>query len=693
MTRPVVFSILMLFIAHASAADTDPAERIRQLLALPLEELVQQRVSIAAHGPQDLASAPAVVTVISADDIRATGAANLADVLQGVPGLHVRRSQFGFRPLISFRGANDKQTLLMVNGAPMSDLMWRLGIFWTGIPASAIERVEIIRGPGSALYGTDASAGVINVITRSAGRISDTEAGARLGSFDSQAAWLRHGADWNGFEFGLTLDLSTTDGHDPLIRSDAQTRLDDLFGSDASLAPGEAGYGYRNTDLRLSLARDAWRMQLDYTRHDDLQTGLTGAGALDSVTEAEDSRLDLGLFYDQPDLAEDLGLRAELRFRHLDYSSGDGFQEWPPGFTNADGVYPDGVLNLMRSAERQWNGELTAVYSGIDDHLLTLGAGVRWQDLYRVEQRVNAGVDASGAPLPPGGPLVDLSDSPYAFAPERSRTVRYVYAQDQWQLDEDWQLTAGARYDDYSDFGGAFNPRLALVWQTSPSLTSKLLYGRGFRAPYFQELYSETSFSLPNPDLEPERSTTWELSFLHTPRDDLRLGLNLYHFQLDDLISLQSVPGLPKRQYQNGGEHSIRGLELEAWWQPAPDLSLLANYSLNDPDDSSAREYGAPRHQAYVRADWRLGAQWRLNLQGNWVGERERNPGDARSEVDDYLLLDSTLRYAPTRRSELAVSVRNLLDADARDYTRGSIPHDLPLPGRSVFIEARHAFD
>lgn len=674
--------------AHAGADD-----RFKQFLSLSLEELMQQKVTISTHSEQVLSKAPSAVTVITADDIKATGTTNLAEVLQTVPGIHVKYQQFANRPLISFRGASDKQTLLMVNGAPMSDLMWRQGIFWKGLATSGIERVEIIRGPGSALFGTDASVGVINVITKTAGRLAGSEAGLRLGSFDTQTAWMQYGGEWSGFDVAMTVDVSHTAGPDPLIVSDAQTGNDLLFATNASLAPGHADFGYRNADLRLSVAREQWRLNLDYTRHDDLETGMTGAGALDAVTEGKDSRFDVALIFADEQFSDDWGLNAELRYRHIDYSSGDGFQEWPPGFTDATGTYPEGVINRMRSAERSVSGEVSGQYRGIEHHALTLGAGFRWQDIYRVEQWVNSGVDGNGNPLLAGGPLVDLSDTPYAFAPEKDRTARYLYLQDIWALADDWELTAGARYDHHSDFGGSLNPRLALVWHASDRLTTKLLYGQAFRAPYFQELFTETSFSLPNPDLDPERSETLELSFSYMLTRDLRLAMNLYRLEQRDIISTQTVPGLAKPRYQNTGDQTTHGMELETWWQASEDVRLYANYAYNDPDDGPFRDYGRPQQQAYLRADWRFLPNWHWNAQANWIGERERTTGDSRPTLDDDLVADSTLRYTGIRDWELALSIRNVFDAHARDFTRSSIPDDLPLPARSVFVEARYDLD
>ncbi len=670
----------------------DPGDHLDHLLSLPIEELMQQKVSIATGSRKELTTTPGIVTLITSSDIRASGAANLVDVLRAVPGLHIRYQPFGYRPMISFRGANDKQTLLLVDGVPMSDLMWRLGIFWKGLPASAIDRVEIIRGPGSALFGTDASAGVINVITKVAGGIDRSEAGARFGTDNTASTWVQHAEQLNGFDLALTAEFFRTDGFAPYIARDAQTQNDLNSGTSASLAPGEANYGWNNADIRFSLARDQWRIKLDYAKQDDLETGMTGAGAIDPLTRGDASRFQAALLFDDQQFSRHWGLNGQLHYRHLEYSSGPGFQEWPPGYTDASGVYPNGVLNLMASAENSVLGELSGTYRGLEDHSVTLGAGFRWQDIYRVEQWVNSGMDGNGNPLPAGGPLVDLSGTPYAFAPEKSRTITYAYVQDIWDITDSVEFTAGARFDHNSDYGETVNPRLALVWRPTGEWTTKLLYGQAFRAPYFQELYAETSFSLPNPDLKPEESETYEVALTHTPNKKIRLGINAYHYRQSDTITLQTVAGLPKRQYQNVGDYNINGLEFEAWWQPRSDLSIAGNYAINDSDNNGYRAFGTPRQSAFVRLDWRISPGWHWNIQNHWSGEVERSPGDARADKDTNFLTDTTLRYTGLRNWDLALSIRNLFDTGARAATSSSIPDDLPLPERSIYFEARYDF-
>jgi iron complex outermembrane receptor protein len=664
----------------------------KELAKMSLDDLMQVEISISTQTKQSLSSAPSVVTLITANDIKNMGATNLADVLRAVPGIYILYNNFAFRPLLRFRGTNSKQSILLINGSPMNDLMWRLGIFWKGLPVSMIERIEIIRGPGSALFGTDASAGVINVITKTASGINANEVGLRSGSYDSHTAWMQYGSAWNGFDIASTLEVSRTDGHAPWIETDAQTRNDTAFGTNASLAPDAADFGWRNMDLHFAVEKAQWRLLADYAHHSDVKIGTTGAGALDPLTQGDDKRFEFGLFYQDEKLSNDWGLNAEVRYRYLDYTSGDGFQEWPPGYTNDLGVYPDGVLNHMESKEQRASTEFSLLYRGFDKHTMRFGGGYNWLDLYYVNQQVNFGVDAHGNALPAGSPLVDISDSPYAFAPERQRNISYLFLQDVWRINQDWELTAGFRYDRYSDFGSTWSPRFAAVWQPSKKLTAKLIYGRAFRAPDFQELFAETSRTLPNPDLNPEYSTTWELSFAYAFSDKLHLSTNVYRYQQNDFISAQPMPGLSKPKYQNSGEHVIKGIEVEAWWQAAKHLRISGNYTYRNPDDSPFRLHNLPNQQAYARMDWHLHPDWTWNLQALWFDARNRRSNDARADLEGYWHTDTTLRFHPTTHWEFAVSVRNLFDSVQLEPTGASIPNDLPMPERHFYAEIRYHF-
>ncbi len=683
--RLFLLGLLFCLTSLQSLADDD--NKLDHFISLSLEDLVSLETTIATATRRTVSKAPAVVTLITSEDIKATGSTNLVEILQSVPGIHIRSSQFANRPLVHFRGAKATQTLIMINGNSQRDLVWNQGIFWKGIPASAIERIEIIRGPGSALFGADASAGVINVITRTTGRIEESEAGVRTGSFNTREAWLQHGSLYNGFEIGLTASFFSTDGHAPFINSDGQSASDTVQGTDVSYAPGDAEFGWDSQDIRFSLARKHWRLQADYNHHNNVETGLTGYGVLDPVTRGNDTHFNLDMFYNDDRFTDNWSLDTELRYQHLDYTSGTGFQERPPGYTDASGTYPDGQINQQSAAERRLVFNISSLYSGFNNHALRIGAGYTWQDLYSVEHRVNFGSDADGASIPAGSPLLDISGSPYAFAPEKTRKIAHLFIEDIWQLNPVLELTAGARYDDYSDFGDTVNPRAALVWQTTDRLISKLIYGQAFRAPTYLELYSVTSRSLPNLNLEPERSETLDLAFSYTANASLLLNLNLFYFDQTHLIDTDD-----NMQYQNLGDHTIRGIELEARWQTSDNLYFLANYTVREQDDTSFRAIQEPDQQAYFRVDWSFMSQWNLNLQANWIGDRERKAIDTRPAVDSYLITDTTLRYRHTDNWEFALSIRNLLDEDAREYTGTSITEDLPLAQRNAYAELRYQF-
>lgn len=672
----------LLALCQGLTAHADATTRPEDFFSLSLQELMETEVFISTNTKQSLSRAPSVVSVITAEDIKATGATNLSEILQSVPGIYIRPNLFGFRPQVTFRGASSTHTLLMVDGTPLRDLVWNAGIFWRGLPTNMIDRIEIIRGPGSALFGSDASAGAINIITKTAGRIQESEIGLRVGSFDTQTGWVQHGWGWNGFEFGLTAELSHTDGHDPFIPTDGQTSRDNTTGARASYAPGHAGYGWDNEDIRFSVGKGNWRLHTNLTRRRNVEIGLTGYGALDPVTRGEDSRFNVELIYNNPEFATDWALNSELSYQHLDYSSGAGFIERPPGFMDGADLYPDGLINQMRSAERGGDFDVSGLYTGFKAHAIRLGGGYSWRDLYSVEQSVNFGTGPAGTLLPAGGPLMDLSDTPYAFAPEKARQIGYLFVQDVWALADDWELTAGARYDHYSDFGGAVVPRLALVWQTTDRLTTKLMYGQAFRAPSYLELYAPTAATRPNPDLTPERSETWDLSFSYKASKDLKLGLNLYQFAQSELIGVDAL-----NQFQNMDDNRSNGVELEAMWQATNTLRISGN--LTHRKDSTPYN-SVPKQTAYLRTDWAFAPKWNWNVQANRIGKHSLAPGDPRAPIGAYTWADTTVRYAPRQDLEFAASIRNLFDVDARELSSRALPDNLPLPERSLFVEVRY---
>jgi outer membrane receptor for ferrienterochelin and colicin len=662
----VLSSLGFLASPHAFAANDGEVER---LMSLSLEELMTMTVDIATQTRQTLSQAPAVVSVITAEDIQATGATHLMEMLQSVPGIYVKTNLFGAKPLLTFRGASGANVLLMVNGAPAKDLVWSPGIFWKGMPANMIERIEIIRGPGSALYGSDAAAGVINVVTRTAvGGIDTAEAGVRAGNFDSQAGWLKYGTRWNGFDIAFTADVAQTDGHSPFIAR--------AYGNTA----GHARYGWNNTDLHLSIGRAHWRLLLDHTRHGDVEIGLTGGAVLDPRTRAHDSLDSVALLYTNPTFARDWEMNGELRYRDMAYSSGNGYFEGIPAYA---------LHKQESSAERRLNFELSGAYRGFRNHALRFGAGYVLHDLYAFEQWLD------------GVPKVIDNGSRYTFLPTgvvaatgiapKKRKNHYAFLQDVWSFAPDWELTAGLRYDHYSDFGSTLNPRLALVWQTTPQLTTKLMYGQAFRAPSYLERYVTTAANPPNPVIRPEQSRTLELSLSWLAARNLQLGANIYRFERDNVIAPQPpVSG----QFANHDRYVTHGAEIEAQWHATHSVRLTGNLSLMKGGDvtSPLRDLAIPTKQAHMRIDWTFLPKWHWNFQANWFAARPLPTGDLRAPQGAFALADTTVRHFHGSEWEFAASIRNLFDQDVREYSSTRLWHNLPLPGRNFYAEVRYKF-
>jgi outer membrane receptor protein involved in Fe transport len=657
----------------------------------------EEMISIATGSRRPIAKAPAVASVITAEDIKAIGATDLDEVLETVPGLHVARSFTGYNPIYTFRGIYsdfNPQVLVLINGIPITNLFFGdRNQIWGGMPVEAIARIEVIRGPGSALYGADAFAGVINIITKTKQDIEGTEVGVRPGSFDTWDAWALHGGIWGGFDVAAILEYHDTDGSGEIIDADAQTAFDRIFGTSASLAPGPVNLQRENFDARLDVARGDWRLRAGLQRRRDWGNGAGVAQALDPNNRFASDRWNVDLTYHNPEFAENWDVTAQLSYFDTSEEVERNLVLFPPGTDLGRGVFPEGVIGNPEVFERHARFNTSAFFKGFERHVLRVGTGFNYGDIYKVRETKNFGPDpATGELLPPGSPVVDVTDTPFVFLREGNRKNYFFFLQDEWKFANDWELTAGVRYDHYSDFGDAINPRFALVWQTRYDLTTKLLYGRAFRAPSFAELGNiNNPVALGNPNLEPETIQSLELAFDYRPTDKLRLGLNLFGYQWDDIIQFTPVA-------QNTGEQIGYGLELEADWQPTRTLRLLGNYSYQRSIDEATDEDAgnAPHHQIYLRADWEFLPDWHFNSQINWIIDRDRVVGDNRPDIDDYSLVDLTVRRKNIKDHwEIAFAVRNLFDSDAREPSPANpvlIPNDLPLAGRSFFGEIRFRF-
>ncbi len=658
-------------------------------------------VSIATGSQQSLRRAPAVATVITAEDIKNMGATDLDQVLETVPGIHVARNPVTYSPLYVIRGIFSQftpQTLVLQNRIPITTMFQGTkGGVWAGLPVENIARIEIIRGPGSALYGADAFAGVINIITKSAADTPGTEFGARVGSFNSRDAWIQHGGKLGPMDVAAYFRIGRTDGARSIVEADAQSQNDARFVSQASLAPGSVNLGHDAIDANLDIGYDKWRLRAGYKLRDNVGSGLGAAFALDPVGKAKSERITADLSWTDPQIRQDWGGGASISYLQYNDTAAEDFILFPAGARFPTGTFNEGMIGTPEKWERQWRLSAFATYTGFAGHRMRFGLGHDDLDLYKTRERKNFTFDADGWPVPIGS-IADFSHTAPFMFPQR-RKVNYVYAQDEWNFAKDWALTAGIRHDRYSDFGGTTNPRIALVWDASLDLTAKLLYGQAFRAPAFHEQHSINNPAIRgNPDLRPETIRTLEAAFSWQARRDVQANLSVFRYSMQDII--RAVPNNmtgAELIMRNTGGQTGKGMELELVWDATRALRLSGNYAYQRSiDEAYNQDAGyAPHHQVYARADWGFAPGWLLSSQVNWVADRKRAAGDTRPPVPDYTTLDLVLRTNRGKNAwDFSAAILNVFNADVREPSLApglKIPHDLPMAGRTFYLQARYS--
>ena len=653
-------------------------------------------ISIAIGSSQPLRRAPAVATVITAEDIRAMGAAELDDVLETVPGMHVARSPLVYEPLYVTRGIfslNNPQILVLQNGVPLTVLLTgSRGFVWSRVPLDHIARIEIIRGPGSALYGADAFSGVVNIITNTARDTPGTQVGARAGSFKTRDAWIQHGGALGPLEVAAYVRIGATDGIREIVDVDAQTGRDRAFGTHASLAPGPLNNSSDSLDANVDLRLHKWRMRAGYMLRDNTGTGAGVGSALDPVGRLKGERVTADLSWTDPLLADDWGVGVLLSGLQYKQRILTDLRLAPPGARFPTGLFPDGFIGHPDTSERQLRLSAFATYSGFKGHELRAGVGHDNLDMYQTATFKNYIFNAAGVPVPTG-PVKDYSVIQPFLLPQL-RKVDYLYVQDVWQFARDWTATAGVRHDRYSDVGGTTNPRLAVVWDASVDVTAKLLYGRAFRAPSFNESYGiNNPIQRGNPDLKPETIGTLEAAFAWQAATDLQLNLNLFKYQMKDIIR-----GVPNKTaatgstFGNAGNQNGTGLEMEAGWDASRNVRVSANYAYQRSiDESTGKDAGfAPRHHLNARLSWHAPGGVLLTPQINRVADRRRAAGDIRAKVPNYTTADvsASMGGGIDRNWDLALTLRNLFNADVREPSTaaGAIPNDLPMAPRAISV-------
>lgn len=657
MIRPSALSTLSLALITVSLPASAQQKEEDELAAIYGDK---STVSIATGNQQNTTQAPSSATVITAREIQAMGATDLTQVLETVPGLHVSVAAEGYFPKYIFRGITSEfgpEVLILLNGYRTNTNFLGIPTLVTGqTPVANISRIEVIRGPGSALYGADAFSGVINIITKTASEINGTELNFGLTNFKGRDAWLQYGGKWNTLDTAIFIQAGRNDGPVKPIQNNLTTR------------PISINAASQHIDARIDLHYENWRVRLGYQ---DRTTGSGPDSSLlnDTTTRLPEQRLNADLIYQKNGLLPAFDLTVTANLFQLKQSGIN------PGFSNV-------VIGNPGHSERNTTLAISGLYSAVAKHRIRAGWGHQLENLYKTENPVPTNHNAN---------LVFLSP--------RQRWLNYGFIQDEWNFANDWNLTAGIRHDRYSDFGSTTNPRLALVWDAAYNLTMKALHGHAFRAPSFVEQYST---SLPgntsSTPLQPARIKTTELAVVWQMLPTLQTNFTLFQYKEKDIIQFIHSPGAPLPIARNSGNQTGRGFELETTWDAQRNLRLSGNYSFQrSSDETSGQDAGlAPHHHLFLRADWRIAQLWNLVGNINHVGARARQANDSHmASVPGFVTADINLRSEKLwSHWELQASVKNLFNRDAREPSAASsnIGYDLPLAKRTLYLQLGYKF-
>ena len=647
----MMFGLLASTPALAQEAQGDP-------LGLSLDSLLNIQISSASKYDQTAREAPASVSVITSEDIERYGYRTLAEALVNVRGFYGSYDRNYF--YLGVRGFSrptdyNNRILLLIDGHPTNENFYDSAFLGStaGLNMAMIDRIEVVHGPGSALYGSNAMLGVINVITKRGSAIDGVDVRGEVGSFGYKAGQAVFGRQFvNGLDIVVSGDWTDSDGQD-LYYADFDDPL-----TNNGMAEGldwDRSVGFHGT------ARYGdWMMSLHgSSREKGIPTAPWETNFNDTAARTRDEQAFVELRFDR-----DLGPDKHVAAR--------GFYNW----YSYDGSYPydpaDGGLWEDATDGRWFGMEGRFRWDPVPANRIEVGSEIRHS--YRADYRY---WDSSGP----------LFDENYPF------TVFSLYAQNELQVTPNLALTLGLRGDHYSDVGSAVSPRGAVVYHPTRSTTLKALYGEAFRAPNrYESNYQEEDWFKLDPNLKPETIRTVELVLEQRLAGGLFGTISAYDYRMNDLINETVDPVDSLGLFSNVASVDARGLELGLTARFSSGGGY-ASYGLQRAEGSEfdGDLSNSPRHLFRAGAFYTILPQITAATDVRYDHERVTVLD---TTVESYFLANLTLTaHRLLGRYRMSVGIRNIFDAyyetpGGFEHYQGSIPQD----GREFRVTVGAAF-
>jgi outer membrane receptor for ferrienterochelin and colicins len=649
---------------------TQPPQPEPDLTKLSLDDLTKVQVETvygASKFEQKVTRAPSSVTIITADEIQKYGYRTLADLLRSVPGFYVNYDrQDAYIGVRSVSRPSDYNSLLLtlVDGHRVNDNVYD-GTYIDGeflIDFDLIDRVEIIRGPGSSLYGTDAFFAVINIITKRGGDLKGTEVSLSAGGQESYEGRVSYGQQFkSGLEVLLSESFNDSKGNRQLFYPEFNSPATnfgitrDTDGSRFHKSLVSASY----KDFTFQAAYDFWEKWIP--------TASFGTVFGDSRTKSSNNRAYTELQYKHT-FGESWVVDARA---YYDWYWYDAVYVYDYSGT---GVQPF-TLNQDYALGNWWGYGLSVSRPVLEKHYVTLGT----EEIFNTKQ-VQGNYDLQ----------------PYALYlyDRRSSIVSAVYLQDEFSIRKNLVLSAGLRYDRYSTFGGTLNPRLALIFTPAENTAIKLLYGQAFHAPDDFEIYYDAVGYEANLALKPETIKTTELVFERYFHKYTSLSASGFYNVIGGLISQTTDPKTGKIQYVNLENVHGEGLEFQlsekrpSGWEGRLSYTVQNSHSLLDGDNLE----NSPKHLAKINL---IAPLLSKKLFASFEGQEvSRQESVKETFVGGYFVANATVFSKDMfGRLQASVSLYNLFnkryaDPVGNEFRQDSIPQD----GRNFRVKLAYRF-
>jgi len=660
-TRILLFVSLMTGVLplHARQMKQGPDD-FESLLRLSLEDLAALTVTVSSYKPESIVETPAIISRYDARKMAGIGLRTLQDMLSFIPGITVQDHLFG-QPFVSMRGIYEgfnQKVLFLLDDTPYF-MPSHSDVPILGIPIESIDHIEVIRGPGAVYYGTNATAGVIKVVTR---KDKDNSLTLRVGEnrYANGGGYMGSGGKSWG-KVSAAFELQRDDGYRATYPaySDGNASFDEgLIDKRRETSSALLNYHYKGFKAQAHV-------------FETMYTGIAEPRQVENFNEIIYKGYLFGLRNDWQSERSTVSLFMDYNNFHPEFEIDNFFSDGgPAAITLGNGRKGGFRFENGGRKNYRWRSGVTASYKLRENLGLFLGTEHerRSSGDYQVFDETTGAITGS---------IYDDFDL----------TENSLYGELDYRPAEHWRFLFGGRFTDNSITGGDVVPRLSSIYQINKRQSIKLLYSVGFNAPSFSQLKADIPpFVVGNEDLKPEKVKSLDLAYTYANKGLLFVA-NIWQMHANDFILNRVVDGT--KSFFNAGDFSREGLELDIQYSPAPEMKMYSNVAYYRGGDSYSERDMARKFIP----------EWTLNIGGYGQFLRRNTAGfslryiGARARAGSLWLmnLDYQFRWKYLR---LFATLENLLDEEVLHPNMGELSDRLTPGGqdRNIKLGIRYFF-